>query len=40
VLQGGSHRFTIDGSHLSSGVYFIRSETKQQQRLLRITLLK
>jgi len=39
-LQKGSYQFTLNGTDLSSGIYFIRLQTKDRVATQKVTLLK
>jgi len=39
-LRSGNYSFSIDGSNLSSGIYFIRIYTKNKTKVNKITLIK
>ncbi|MCF7804709.1 MAG: T9SS type A sorting domain-containing protein [Candidatus Marinimicrobia bacterium] len=39
-LESGIHEYQLDGSNLSSGIYFIRFETPEKALMQKVTLLK
>jgi len=39
-MEAGMHEFRFDGTQLSSGIYFIRLQTKQHVGLTKVTLMK
>jgi len=40
IIQAGTHHFTVDGSSLASGVYFVQAEAQGLTVMRKVTLLK